>query len=446
MNWGYWEKIEDLGFGNLIDLENNKLKTRQLTYWVLFLLNYLKGNLLTKKPELLAPAGNWQMLSAAINEGADAIYFGIDRLNMRAKAKNFVLEDLPKIVKKCHSSNIDTHLTLNSIVFENELEEAEEIIDSALSAGIDMFIAWDMGVIALLSRKKANFCISTQASISNSASAQLYKNFGASRIVLARECTLDQIKSIKKSVDIEIETFIHGAMCVAVSGRCFMSHHAFGKSANRGECIQNCRREYEIYDKRGDTSFLIGTDYVMSPKDLNSIEYLDLLINAGIDSFKIEGRKRSPEYIAKVVSVYRKAIDLHMEGNLSSKTKKEMFSELEKVYNRGFSSGFYFGTPSGEDYSIGSGNQAKVKKVYVGRVLNYFKKSEVAHILIEADHLQLHDNVYVIGETSGSVEMVIESLIKDDTKIAKGVKGDEVTFLCSKLIRRNDRVYKIISV
>jgi len=397
------------------------------------------------KPEILAPVGNRKMLVTAVKSGADAIYFGIDKLNMRAKAKNFTLENLTDVVDYCHKHNVDAHLTVNSIVYENELDELREIIEAGKAAGVDLFIAWDLGAIQLLKEYDVPFCVSTQASIANSGSAQFYKDLGAKRIVLARECTLEQIKGIKEKVDIEIETFVHGAMCVAVSGRCFMSHHAFGQSANRGECIQNCRREYEIYDKRGDVSFLIGEDYVMSPKDLNTIEFIDLLIEAGIDSFKIEGRKRSPEYIATVISVYRRAIDLYFEGKLTPEIKKEMFVELETVYNRGFSSGFYFGTPSGEDYSVGSGNQATTKKVYVGKILNYYKKSKIAHALLQAEGLKLDDKIYIIGNSTGTIEVSVESLMKDEKFIESAAKGEDVTFTCNETVRLNDQIYKIVN-
>ena len=397
------------------------------------------------KPEILAPVGNRKMLVTAIKSGADAVYFGIDKLNMRAKAKNFTLENLGEVVDYCHRHNVDAHLTVNSIVYENELEELREIIETGKDAGVDLFIAWDLGAIQLLKEYEVPFCISTQASIANSASARFYKDLGAKRIVLARECTLEQIKEIKEKVDIEIETFVHGAMCVAVSGRCFMSHHAFGQSANRGECVQNCRREYEIYDKRGGVSFLIGEDYVMSPKDLNTIEFIDLLIEAGIDSFKIEGRKRSPEYIATVISVYRRAIDLYSEGKLTPEIKKKMFVELETVYNRGFSSGFYFGAPSGDEYSVGSGNQATTKKVYVGKVLNYYKKSKIAHVLLQAGDLGLNDKIYIIGNSTGTVELSIDSLMKDESLVTEAEKGSEVTFACAETVRLNDQVYKIVA-
>ena len=270
-------------------------------------------------------------------------------------------------------------------------------------------------------------CVSTQASVSNSASVNLYKRLGAKRIVLARECTLEKIEEIKNNTVVELETFVHGALCVAISGRCFMSHHVFGKSANTGECIQPCRREYEIYDNESDTSLLLGEDYVMSPKDLCTIEFIDQLIEARIDSLKIEGRKRSPEYIAKVVSTYRKAIDLYFEGKLNQKVKNEMYKELGKVYNRGFSSGFYFGDPSGDTYAVKYGSSATTKKTYIGKVVNYFKKSKIAHVKLEGGGLEISDEIYVIGDTTGVVEKKIESMVKDEMKITSSIKGDEIT-------------------
>lgn len=397
-----------------------------------------------KKPELLAPAGDWKMLRAAVKAGADAVYFGIDKLNMRAKAQNFTLENLQEVVSFCKENNVDTHLTINSIVFNDELNDVELIVKEAKRVGVDMIICWDASVISQCIKNKMPFCISTQASISNSNAVEFYKNLGAKRVVLARECTLDMIKEIKQNTDIEIETFVHGAMCVAVSGRCFMSHHAFGNSANRGDCIQPCRREYKIYDESDDVSFLIGDDYVMSPKDLCTIEFIDQLIKSGIDSFKIEGRKRSPEYILKVVSVYKKAIDLYYEGRLSLEIKQKFFEELQTVYNRGFSSGFYFGMPSGKDYATKYGSLATTRKVYVGKVLNYYKQNSIVHVKVESNPINLGDEAYVIGNTTGVVNLKIESLMVDEKHTDMGKKGEEITFRCDEIVRKNDQLYKIV--
>ncbi|HAB52297.1 MAG TPA: protease [Ignavibacteriales bacterium] len=397
----------------------------------------------TNKLELMAPAGDWTMLTTAVNAGADAIYFGVDKLNMRIKAANFTLKDLPKIARTCKKNKVKSYLTLNSIVYEEEIEELEKIIDRAKTAGIDRVICWDFAVAQLCKKKKMPFCISTQASVSNSLSAKFFKSLGAIRIVLARECSLEEIKKIRKKTNLEIEAFIHGAMCISVSGRCFLSHHLFGKSANRGECIQPCRREFEVIDPITDKSMIIGEDYIMSPKDLCTIEFIDQLIEAGIDSFKIEGRKRSPEYVATTVSVYRKAIDLYFEGKLTKEKKKEFLSELETVYNRGFSSGFYFDVPSSEDYANIYGSKATTRKVFVGKVLNYFKAPKVAHILLESGRIKVGDKILIIGETTGVVEIKIDKMKVNDEDNSSAKKIDEVTLQVPFLVRRNDRVYLI---
>ena len=396
-----------------------------------------------KKPELMAPAGDWVMLRAAVKAGADAVYFGVEKLNMRAKAKNFQVDELREISKFCKSKKVKTYLTLNTIVFEDELAEAEQIIVAAKRAKIDKIICSDLAVAELCNKNKIPFCISTQSSISNSLSASVYKRLGAVRMVLARECSLDEIKKIRKNTDLEIEAFIHGAMCIALSGRCFMSHHLFGQSANRGECVQPCRREYEVYDTATNKSLLVGDDYILSPKDLCTIEFIDQLIEAGIDSFKIEGRKRAPEYVAKTVSVYRKAIDLYFKKKLTAEKKKEFLKELETVYNRGFSTGFYFGKPSSEDYAGVEGSKATMRKVYVGKVLNYFKKPKAAHIILESGKLKLNDKILIIGETTGLVEIILDKIIINEKSARSAKKGDEVTFVTSELVRRNDKVYLV---
>ena len=395
------------------------------------------------KPELMAPAGDWTMLRTAVNAGADAVYFGVNKLNMRAKAKNFTLEDLHGTVEFCKENNVKTYLTINTIVFEEEIPELEELIIAAKNASVDRIICWDLSVAELCSQHDYPFCISTQGSVSNSLAASVYKKLGADRIVLARECSLEEIKKIRANTDLEIEAFVHGAMCIAVSGRCFMSHHIFGQSANRGECVQPCRREYEVYDSASDKTLIIGEDYVMSPNDLCTIEFIDQLIEAGIDSFKIEGRKRSPEYVSKTVSVYRRAIDLYFEGKLTDDIKKEMLEELKQVYNRGFSSGFYFDVPSSEEYANIHGSKATKRKDYLGKVLNYFQKAKVAHVLIESGSVKENNELLIIGETTGVVEVKLEGIMKNDLLSDEAGRGDEITFVVNDLVRPSDKVYLV---
>jgi len=291
------------------------------------------------KPELLAPAGNFTSLKAAIQGGADAVYFGIDKLNMRTK--NFKLSDLKKIKTICKS--VKRYLTLNTIIYESELKQAEKIIKTA-KPFITAVICWDLSIIQLCKKHKVPFHISTQASVSNSQAALFYKKLGAKRIILARECSLKQIKEISSKVKIDLEVFIHGAMCVAVSGRCFTSQFTFGKSANRGECLQNCRREYTIKDVDEKFELKLDNNFVMSAKDLCTLEFLDKLKQAKISSFKIEGRNRSPEYIKTVTEVYREAIDT----KLTKTRTQQLIKKLKTVYNRDFSSGFYLNQPVNE--------------------------------------------------------------------------------------------------
>ncbi|MDP3684247.1 MAG: U32 family peptidase, partial [Ignavibacteria bacterium] len=393
-----------------------------------------------------APAGDWTMLRTAVNNGANAVYFGVDKLNMRAKAKNFILDELNEIVSFCKEHNVKTYLTLNTILFEEELEELDEIIPAVKKAGVDMVICWDFGIIEKCNQYEMPFAVSTQASISNSSSAKTFERLGAKRIVLARECSLAEIKKIRANTDLEIEVFVHGAMCVAVSGRCFMSHEIFGQSANRGECVQPCRREYKIYDGTKDTSLLLGEDYVMSAKDLCTIEFLDQLIESGINSFKIEGRKRSPEYVAKVVSVYRQAIDLYFEKKLTDEVKQKFLADLTSVYNRGFSTGFYFDKPDGKDIINAHGSVATTRKEYVGKVLNYYKTPQIVHIAIETGSLKIGDTVLFIGETTGVIESTVAKILNEEVEVNEAQKGDKVTFNCESLVRPRDKVYLIKNV
>ncbi len=398
------------------------------------------------KPELLAPAGNLKMLNAAIHNGADAVYFGLDKFNMRAKANNFNPDNLASTIALCHENNVKAHLTLNSIIYENELSELENTVLLAKESGIDLIICWDMAVISLCVKYGVPFCISTQASISNSLSANYFANLGADRIVLARECTLEQIKEIRKNTNVQIESFIHGAMCIAISGRCFMSHSIFSKSANRGECIQPCRREYKIIDNDSGNEMILGDDYVLSPKDLCSIMFIDKLIEAGINSFKIEGRKRSPEYVAAVCSVYREAIDLHYNDALDDNKKTELFKRLKKVYNRGFSAGFYFGKPDSEAYTSQYGSIAETKKMYIGKVINYFKKTGIAHLKLEAGNIEIGDEVYFIGNNTGVFETEIRKIVVNNEDAQIAFKGTDATIPVDKPVRINDELYKIINV
>ena len=396
-----------------------------------------------KTPELMAPVGNFEMLKAAVDARADAVYFGVRNFNMRANAKNFSKEDLKEITKFCHKNKVKAYLTLNIIIYEDELKGVKDLLKKAKEADIDMIICWDLSVIKLAKELNLNICASTQASISNSEAANFYKKLGVKRIVLARECSFDQIKEIRKKTDLEIEAFIHGAMCVSVSGRCFLSHHLFNRSANRGDCLQPCRREYLIVDKEENGNELIlGKDYVMSAKDLCSIKFIDKLIEAGIDSFKIEGRKRSPEYVFNVTKVYREAIDLYFENKLNENKKEELFLELKKVFNRGFSEGFYFNKPNEKDFAETRNSVATTKKEYIGKITNYFDKIKVAAVKIESGELKIGDKILIQGEKTGNLEINIKDLRLDDKRIRKAEKNQEISFPCLE-VRKNDKVYLV---
>jgi len=399
---------------------------------------------MVKKPELLSPVADFTMLNSAIKAGCDSVYFGVKELNMRMGAKNFGLKDLGKVVKLCHENKIKSYLTVNTIVYENEISKVEKVLKAAKKAEIDAIICWDRAVVEVAKKLKLELHLSTQASVSNSASAKSYmKDFGVKRIILARECSLDDIKKIhKKLPKLEVEAFVHGAMCVSLSGRCFMSEFTFGKSANRGECLQNCRREYIIKDVEKEFELKLGNNYVMSPKDLCCIEFVDKLINAGVGVFKIEGRNRSPEYVKVVTECYRKAIDAFVDGKFTSGLKKKLLKKLGTVYNRGFSSGFYLGKPINE-WTDEYGSKAVQKKSYIGKVVNYYSKINVAEVKLESGSICKGDLLMVQGPTTGVVEQKLGSIEKNKKRIAKSTKGDVVGIKFKEKLRKNDLVYII---
>ena len=391
-----------------------------------------------KKYELLAPAGNFSMLVAAVNAGADAIYFGLQKYGMRANAQNFEIKDLDKMREICNSSKgkVKMYVTLNTIVYDEELKDLDKTIKS-IKGKVDAVICWDLSVIELCKKHKIPFFISTQASISNSEAAKFYKKLGAKRLVLARELNLKQIK--KMSNILPLETFVHGAMCVSVSGRCFTSQFLFNKSANRGECIHPCRSAYEIKDKQEGFLLELENDKVMSAKDLCMLPYVEEMKKAGIVSFKIEGRARDARYVDTVVRVYRKALD----KKLTKEEVKVGMQELENIYNRKFSTGFYLGKPTPKDFSDIEHSAAKEKKVYSGKVLHYFSNIGVGTMKVEAHSIKVGDKICVIGNTTGIEYFKIEGLEKNKEKILEGKKGDEVAIKFNQVVRKNDEVYLI---
>lgn len=398
--------------------------------------------------ELLAPVGNLEMLQAAIQAGADAVYFGIKGLNMRdLGSSNFTTVQLKKVVDICHKSKVKAYLAVNTIIYETEQGFVDKILSAAKDVGIDAIIAWDFMVLTKAKQLGFELHLSTQASVSNYEALKFYHDFGVKRFVLARELDLEQIKQIKQKIDsdkinVEIEVFIHGAMCVAVSGRCFMSQIANCKSANRGECIQVCRRKYVIKDVEENTELELENGYVMSPKDLCVMPIMEKLLEANVDVFKIEGRARSPEYVKKVVESYRKAIDAWKEGKLTDDLKKRLIIEMEKVYNRGFETGFYQGKPLNAWAGV-YGSKATTRKVKLGKLTNYYNKSGIAEVQLETENVCQGDNYYIIGPTTGVIEGKMPEIMVDETIVKEAKKGDIFTFKTPKA-RINDLLYKVV--
>ena len=414
------------------------------------------------KIELMSPAGDWVSLQAAIDAGCNAIYFGLNELNMRATAKNFSVHELPEIVSRCHSRNVKAYLTLNTIIYESELDQIREIIAAAKKASVDAVICWDFAVISELLPQQIPVFASTQMSVANSRSLLFfYQNYGIKRFVLARECSLDDIMTIKKNLtawlgesanQIELEVFAHGAMCLSVSGRCLLSHFCEGKSANRGECYQHCRREYLLTDLDGKEQFQVGNYYLLSPKDLCTLPFIEKLLDAGITSLKIEGRGRSAEYVSVVTSAYRQAIDFYCRHRHESdffetfaKLKEKLLDDVKKVYNRGFSDGFYLGKPFNE-WSTAPGTVATTRKVYVGKVTNYYRNQGVAEILVENGVVSIGDEIMIQGKTTGVLSKLIDYIEIEHQSVEIVSKGERFAVQVNTKVRPNDQVYLIQTV
>jgi len=403
-----------------------------------------------QKPELLSPAGDWISLRVAIKAGANAVYFGVKELNMRANAKNFELKELKKITTLCHKNKVKSYLTLNTIIYENETKQIEKILKKAKEAKIDAIIAWDLSILKLCNRLNLRIHLSTQASVSNYEAAEYYhKKFNVKRIVLARETTLEDIKSITKKIkqhklNLEIETFVHGAMCVSISGRCFLSQFLFNKSANRGDCIQPCRRSYIVTDPEEKHQLELNNNFIMSPKDLCTLPFLEKLIEANITSFKIEGRNRSPEYVKTTTEVYKEFIDTYkkLDKTKLKNKKKQLVNKLKTVYNRGFSAGFFMQRPI-KEFTDAYGSKATKKKIYIGKVINYYQKPKAAEIKIETGKLKLNDTIMIQGPTTGIIEQKLISIQINKKPIKEAKKGQNIATITKDKVRKNDKVYLI---
>ncbi|MFX1337401.1 MAG: peptidase U32 family protein [Promethearchaeota archaeon] len=407
---------------------------------------------MSKKVELMAPLKNYKSLNAVLNK-TDAVYFGIESLNMRMYSDNFKLEDLNEIVKLCHDNHIRAYLTTNVIIYDYEFELLDKILNKAVEAEIDAVIIHDIGAIELAKEKGLKFHISTQASISNSRTAQFYELLGAERLILARELSLEQIKQVKSNLKTsQIEVFVHGAQCTSISGRCYFSAEVCGSqdySANRGKCIQPCRRKWRVQDDQNN-EFLYDGVFFINAKDLCMIEHIPELIEANIDAFKIEGRMRGPIYIEEAVSCYREAIDAYYDKSYSEEKVIQWLNRLKKVYNRGFSTGFYFGLPKGSEIERErEGNVSDFKKIEIGKVLSYYPEKKAAKILLTSGKLKLNDEIYIIGtHTSTYLRQKIKSLqIKQkknltETPLVKS-KSISVGILVDKPVKKNDKIFKL---
>lgn len=407
----------------------------------------------------MSPVGNFVCLDAAIKAGADAVYFGLQGSNMRAGAINFSMSDMKKLCRICDKNSVKKYLTLNTIYFDDESKSVEKILKTSKKYGVDAVIAWDFSVIELAKKIGLEVFLSTQASVSNAISiSTLFKKFGIKRFVLARECTLAQMKSIRLGLNkilgkkdagkITLEVFAHGAMCISISGRCFLSQFQCGKSANRGECLQPCRREYTIKSEKGE-ELLLGTNYVLSPKDLCTLPFLEKLIEAGANSLKIEGRNRNPEYVYASTYAYRKVRDFYFQNkdreNFEkefSVLKTELTESLKNVFYRGFSEGFYMGKPIG-DWSS-SGNFAYEKKSILGCVTNFYSNISVAQIRVDVGSVSVGDEIQIEGNSSGFNRIKITDMRVNDKLSSKAKKGESFCIKTTIPLKRNDRVYKFI--
>lgn len=407
-----------------------------------------------KDIELLAPAGSWESLTAAIQGGADAVYFGLEQLNMRARSSyNFTREDLPKIVSLAKENNLKTYLTINTVIYDHELLIMRDLIDLAKNSGVNAIIASDQSVMDYAFKSGLEVHLSTQLNISNIDAVKFYSKY-ADVMVLARELNLEQVSNIAKGIELQnitgpsgnlvkIEIFIHGALCMAISGKCYLSLHEYNHSANRGDCLQACRRSYLVTDTETGNQLEIDNEYIMSPKDLMTIHFLNKIVDAGVCVLKIEGRARSAEYVKTVSSCYNEAL-LAIEDNTYSIGKIEAWKEkLATVFNRGFWDGYYLGQKLGE-WSEVYGSKASKKKVYTAKVTNFFEKIGVAELLIETGELCLGDELLIIGSTTGVYETQINEIRVNDQKVEKAEKGVRCSIPFTQLVRRSDKVYKML--
>ncbi len=406
--------------------------------------------------EIMAPVGSYDSLAAAIQGGADSIYFGIEGLNMRAKSSNnFTVDDLKNIVQICQDNNIKSYLTVNTIIYDNDISLMHQIVNAAKEANLSAIIASDVSVMMYARSIGVEVHLSTQLNITNTEALKFYGQF-ADVVVLARELTLDQVAAIYKDIVdqqikgpngelIRIEMFSHGALCMAVSGKCYLSLHEKDLSANRGACNQLCRRGYIVKDKESDIELEIDNEYIMSPKDLKTIHFMNKMMDAGVRVFKIEGRARGPEYVRTVVECYKEAVKAYCEGTFSEEKVMAWDERLATVFNRGFWDGYYLGQRLGE-WSMNYGSEATKKKVYIGKGLKYFSNIGVAEFLMETQNLKVGDEILITGPTTGAVTQIVDEIRVELQAVDETVKGERFSIKVADKIRPSDKLFKLVKV
>jgi len=404
--------------------------------------------------EIMSPAGSFESLMAAIQGGAGSVYFGAGQLNMRARSSsNFSPDDIREITRICRENGVRSYLTLNTIIYDEELPLMREMVDLAAQSGVSAIIASDLSVLEYARSKGVELHISTQCNITNIEAVRFYAHY-ADVMVLARELNIAQMGAITQAIReqhitgpsgnlVQIEVFVHGALCMAVSGKCYISLDNFNSSANRGACLQPCRRAYQVIDADNQIELEVDNKYIMSPKDLMTIPILDRLLDAGVTVLKIEGRGRSAEYVKMVTRTYHHAVEAWRNRQFTREGTEQWTAELNKVYNRGFWGGYYLGEKTGE-WSERYGSQATQKKVYIGKVVNFFAKLQVAEIKIESHSLAKGDSVYIIGPTTGAYEGNIDELRVELEPVDKAGKGTHCSVQVTETVRRGDKVYLIV--
>ena len=402
----------------------------------------------------MAPVGSYEALAAAIQAGAGSVYFGIGRLNMRSRsAKNFTLDDLRQLAETCNAHGVKSYVTVNTVIYVEEMEEMHQLLDAIKAYGISAIIASDQSVIQYAQQIGVEVHMSTQCNITNLEAVKYYSQF-ADVMVTARELNIDQVKHITEEIErqqirgphgnlVRIEVFCHGALCMAISGKCNLSQDLFNSSSNRGACLQLCRRSYDVREREEGYELALDNEYIMSPKDLCTLPFLDRVLDAGVEVLKIEGRGRSPEYTKLTVEVYSEAVKAIQEGTFTQEKIDAWMQRLRSVYNRGFWEGYYLGRKTFE-WSKQYGSHATQTKLYIGQVTNYFSKIGVAELRIETYDLNVEDSIMIIGPTTGVYEDGVREIRLDDGPVPRAVKGDLCSIPVKSVVRRGDKVYKIV--